>query len=238
MLSQCSNNIKKESIERYLDHAVLKPEMTRGAAVEQIRLGLCYNVRTVCVRPADILLAVDMCKGTQTGVSCVLAFPHGDAMSESKAEEARRHVSLGVDEIDMVVNYGFIRSGLWTELAADIMAVTDVARPFGVKVKTILEISALTLDEVARATEVAIASKADFVKTSTGFASGGATEEAVRVMLHTAGGRCGVKASGGIRDRERAEMFIAMGATRLGVGSTATAAICDGRQDGKAATGY
>ncbi len=214
------------AIERYLDHAILKPDMPRNEAVEQMKLGIQYNVRTICVRPADIPLAVALCKDTRTGVSCVLAFPHGDALSASKADEAGHYVRLGVAEIDMVVNYGLIRSGLWNEVEADIRAVTDVARPAGVKVKTIFETSALTLDEVARATRAAIAAEADFVKTSTGFGGGSATEEAVKVMLDTAAGRIGVKPSGGIRDRERAEMFIQMGATRLGVGSTSTPVIC------------
>lgn len=225
-----------KNIERYLDHAVLKPEMTRDEAIEQMRIGVDHNVRTICVRPADIPLALELCRGTETEVSCVLAFPHGAALSASKADEAKRYVELGVAEIDMVVNYGFIRSGLWNELEVDIRAVTDVARPAGTRVKTIFETAALTLDQVARATETAIAAQADFVKTSTGFGEAGATEEAVRAMLDTAAGRIGVKPSGGIRDRERAEMFVAMGATRLGVGSTSTPAICRADQDA-AATG-
>lgn len=219
-----------QTIERYLDHAVLKPEMTREEALEQMRLGIDYNVRTICVRPCDIPVAVELCKGTQTEVSCVLAFPHGGALSESKADEAKRYVALGVAEIDMVVNYGFIRSGLWAELEADIRAVTDVARPAGVKVKTIFESACLTLDEVARATEAAIAAQADFVKTSTGFGGEGATEAVVEAMLKTAAGRIEVKPSGGIRDRQRAEMFVAMGATRLGVGSSSTPVICGDRK--------
>ena len=217
---------KNLPIERYLDHAVLKPEMTREEALEQMKLGIQYNVRTICVRPADIPLAVTLCQGTQTTVSCVLAFPHGDSLSASKADEARHYVRLGVAEIDMVVNYGFIRSALWNDLEADIRAVTSIARPSGVKVKTIFETSALTMAEIERATCAAISAEADFVKTSTGFGGGSATEEAVKVMLDTAAGRIEVKPSGGIRDRERAEMFINMGATRLGVGSTSTPAIC------------
>lgn len=230
-MKSCSEDKKRTGsstgINRYLDHAVLKPEMRRAEALEQMQTGLDYNVRTLCVRPGDISLAVDLCRGTETEVSCVLAFPHGCALSASKADEAKRYVGLGVAEIDMVVNYGFIRSGLWDELEADIRAVTDVARPAGVNVKTIFETSALTLDEVARATEAAIAAQADFVKTSTGFGDGGATPEVVETMVNTAAGRIGVKASGGIRDRETAEMFVAMGATRLGVGSTSTPAVCE-----------
>jgi deoxyribose-phosphate aldolase len=185
-------------------------------------------VRTICVRPCDIQLAVTMTRGSRTAVSCVLAFPHGTALSASKADEARRCVEMGVAEIDMVVNYAFIRSAEWDRLAADIRSVVEVARPAGVKVKTILETCVLDLEQVARATEVAIAAEADFVKTSTGFASGGATPEVVETMLRAAAGRIGVKPSGGIRDRERAEMFLKMGATRLGVGSTSTPTICAG----------
>ncbi len=215
-----------QPIERYLDHAVLKPDMPPEEALEQMKLGIDYNVRTICVRPTDIPVAIELCKDTQTEVSCVLAFPHGHALSQSKADEAKRYVDLGVSEIDMVVNYGLIRGGLWDEVQADIQAVTDVAIPANVKVKTIFETATLTLPEIARATEAAVAAKADFVKTSTGFGGEGATEEAVKTMLDIAASRIEVKPSGGIRDRQRAEMFIAMGATRLGVGSTSTPVIC------------
>lgn len=227
-----------QSIARYLDHAVLKPEMTRADAIGQIRLGIEFNVRTVCVRPADIALAMRLCAGTETEVSCVLAFPHGDALSGSKRDEAMRYVDLGVAEIDMVVNYGFIRSGLWDELYDDIRAVAGIAESAGVKVKTIFETSVLTRDEIARATEVAIAARADFVKTSTGFASGGATEEAVAAMLRAAGGRIGVKASGGIRDRGSAERYLAMGVARLGVGSASTPVICGACRPAAVGAGY
>lgn len=217
-----------QPINRYLDHAVLKPEMTRDEATEQMKIGVRYNVRTICVRPADIELAKDISNGTDTQVSCVLAFPHGTALSAGKADEARRYIGLGVDEIDMVVNYGFIRSGLWDLVEEDIRAVTAVAAGAGVKVKTIFETACLSISEIARATEVAVWAQADFVKTSTGFGPGGATKEAVQAMLDAGKGRIGVKPSGGIRDLATAQMFVEMGATRLGVGSTSTPVICDG----------
>ena len=218
--------MKRQPINRYLDHAVLKPEMSRDEAGEQMRIGVEYDVRTICVRPADIELAKDISKGSGTEVSCVLAFPHGVALSASKADEAKRYVELGVAEIDMVVNYGFIRSSLWGLLEKDILAVTEIAKPAGVKVKTIFETSQLTLPQVAKATEIAIACNADFVKTSTGFGGEGATEDVVRMMLETSAGRIGVKPSGGIRDLPQAIMFVDMGATRLGVGSSSTPIIC------------
>jgi deoxyribose-phosphate aldolase len=136
----------------------------------------------------------------------------------------------------MVANYGFIRSGLWDEITADIRAVTAVARPAGVPVKVIFETAFLTLDEIQRAVQCAIAANADFVKTSTGFNGEGATVEQVQAMLDAAQGRIKVKPSGGIRDRARAELFIQMGAQRLGNGYTSTPAICEGV--GKTAAEY
>ncbi|MFW6292686.1 MAG: deoxyribose-phosphate aldolase [Spirochaetota bacterium] len=222
-------------INRYLDHAVLKPELTRDESKAAIELGIDYKVRTVCVRPCDIELAASMCKGTDSEVSCVLAFPHGCTSSEVKAGEAKAYIAAGTNEIDMVVNFGFVRSGMWDEVVADIRAVTDVAKPEGVLVKVIFETAYLTVDEIRRTTECAITANADFVKTSTGFASEGATEEAVRAMVETAAGRVSVKPSGGIRDRERAEFFIGLGAKRIGNGFSSTEAICSGAGSGTGA---
>ncbi len=217
-----------KDINRYLDHAVLKPELTRQEAIEAIQLGIDYKVRTVCVRPCDIELAVEMCEGTASEVSVTLAFPHGCTSSLVKADEANRYIAAGAKEIDMVVNYGFVRSGMWDEVVADIRAVTDVAKPAGVLVKVIFETAYLTLDEIKRTVQCAIDAEADFVKTSTGFAHEGATEEKVQVMLDVAGDKIKVKPAGGIRDRARAEKFIEMGVKRIGNGYTSTVAICEG----------
>ena len=217
-----------QNIHRYLDHAVLQPNLNREEATAAIQLGIDYRVRTVCVRPCDIELAAAMCRGTESEVSCVLAFPHGCTSSLVKADEARRYIAAGTNEIDMVVNFGFVRSAMWDEVVGDIRAVTDVAKPAGVPVKVIFETAYLNLDEIARTVECAVEAGADFVKTSTGFAGEGATEEKVKVMLDTARGRIMVKPSGGIRDRARAEMFIEMGAMRIGNGYTSTQVICEG----------
>jgi deoxyribose-phosphate aldolase len=216
-----------KGINTYLDSAVLKPEMTRDETVAAIKMAVDYKSATVCVRPCDIDLAKEMSSGSVTGVSVVLSFPHGSGLSEVKAMEAKAYIEKGVDEIDMVVNYGYIRSGLWDLVEHDIRCVTDVTRPAGVPLKVILESTELTLDEVAKATEVAIKANADFVKTSTGFASGGASEEAVKTMLETAKGRIKVKPSGGIRDFNRAKLFVDMGVDRLGNGFSSLPAICD-----------
>ena len=124
--------MKTERINRYLDHAVLKPEMTQDEARDAIQLGIDYKVRTVCVRPCDIDMAVEMCRDTDTEVSCVLAFPHGNTLSEVKASEADLYIQKGVHEIDMVVNYGYIRSKLWDKVEEDIRAVASVTGQAGI----------------------------------------------------------------------------------------------------------
>ena len=225
-------------INRYIDAAILKPETTRAEAREAIVTMAKLKMRTVCVRPCDIALAVELCRGTETDVSCTLSFPHGVALSESKADEAQRYIELGVAEIDMVVNYGLILSGEWEGVRRDIRGVREVAKPRGVLLKVILETCMLTVEEITRATEIAIEEGADFVKTSTGFAAGGATQEAVEAMVKASGGRIQVKASGGIRDMERARLFVGMGCTRLGVNYTTAAVMCGGEdQNGGAGAG-
>lgn len=214
------------ALNRYIDHAVLKPDMTPADAERHIASGIEFRVRTVCVRPCDIPLAARLCAGTDTAVSCVLSFPHGCALSAGKADEARRYVDLGAKEIDMVANIGYERAGLWELFADDVRGVVEAAHPAGVLVKVILETSCLTVDQAAAATEAAVSAQADFVKTSTGFASAGATEEMVEAMVAAAKGRIAVKASGGIRTREQALRFIEIGASRLGVGSTTTPVLC------------
>ncbi|MBN2509097.1 MAG: deoxyribose-phosphate aldolase [Spirochaetales bacterium] len=217
-----------DHIERYLDAAVLKPDCTRTEAEEAIRDCIAWKTKTVCVRPCDIDLAVRLCRGTETGVSCVLAFPHGDTTSAVKAAEASDYIARGVDEIDMVANIGFVCSGMWKEVTADINAVVDPAKKADTPVKVILETCYLTDHEIRKAVECAVEAGADYVKTSTGFGSEGATKEAVAAMVEAAGGRIKVKASGGIRDRAAAELFIHLGADRLGNGYTSNKAIIQG----------
>ncbi|GCE14634.1 deoxyribose-phosphate aldolase [Tengunoibacter tsumagoiensis] len=217
-------------INRYLDHAILRPEMSNAEVVQAIKLGIEYKVKTVCVRPCDIELALQLSSGTETAVCCVLGFPHGVVPGSIKAEEAKLYVALGVAEIDMVVNYSYIKSGAWDKVEQDIQAVYTVTHAAGVTLKVILETSMLTLDEIKQATIIARGVGTDFVKTSTGFNGPGATEEAVKAMLEAAQGEIKVKPSGGIRDAEKALKFIQMGCHRLGVNYTSTVAICEGLQ--------
>ena len=216
------------AINRYLDAAVLYPELERDKTREAIRSIIDFECRTACIRPCDIDMAVELCRDTVTDVCVVLGFPHGCGLSRVKSLEAQAYLDEGVDEIDMVVNYGYIRSGVWDLVEEDIKAVSDITRERSILLKVILETTELTTEQIKRATECAVAAQADFVKTSTGFASGGATVEAVQLMLEAADGRIAVKASGGIRDFAQAKTYIDMGVTRLGVGYPAVAAICTG----------
>lgn len=217
-----------EKISRYLDAAVLKPNMTRQEAREAIELGVRYDVKTVCVRPCDIELAQEICKGSDTAVSCVLDFPHGAGGADAKAALAELYAGKGVYEIDMVMNYGYARGGCWDVVQQEIEGVVKAAHAHGVPVKVIFETSELTPETIEKGVKVCIAAGADFVKTSTGFSSQGATVEAVETMLRAAEGRIKVKASGGIRNYETAKKYVDMGCERLGVGYSSTQAICDG----------
>ena len=206
------------NIARYFDAAVLKPEMTPEQVEAAIKESIAGDALTVCVRGCDIQLAKKLCEGTNTAVSCVLDFPYGYSGVEVKRAAARDYAAQGVLEIDMVMNYGAAIGGKWDVVEEEIRAVVEEAHAKNVGVKVIFETSQLNDAQIRKATEVCIAAKADFVKTSTGFNGCGATVEAITAMLETAKGRIKVKASGGIRNYETAKMYVDMGVERLGIG--------------------
>lgn len=220
-----------KKINRYLDHAVLKPEMTIEEVKEAIQIGINYEVRTVCVRPCDIDIAAEMCKGTETEVCCVLGFPHGVSLSETKAYEANMYCKKGVSEIDMVANYSFIKSELWDEVEKDIKDVHDITKVHGALLKVILETNMLSDEQIKKATQLCASIGVEYVKTSTGFNGEGASVKAIDIMLAATSNGTKVKASGGIRDYEKAMLFIEKGCERLGVGCSSTPIICDNIMD-------
>jgi deoxyribose-phosphate aldolase len=218
------------NLASYLDVAILKPDMTPEEVEEAIRLCLPYQPCTFCVRPSDIPLVKPLCRQHRIGLCVVLGFPHGCLLPASKADEAQRYLEAGVDEIDMVCNISWVRSGKWDQVRDDIAGVSALTRPAGVPLKVIFETCLLRESEIETLVDIAVEAKADFVKTSTGFNGEGARDEHVRLMIQTARKRIQVKPSGGIRSPERARALIEMGATRLGVGYQAVPALCSGEQ--------
>ncbi len=218
----------KEKIAKTLDHAALKANLTDKDIVDACALGRKYNVATVCVRPSDVPLAVKELAGSGVDVSVVIGFPHGAHKPQTKALEAKLAIADGAKELDMVMNVGKFLSGDHEWVKRDIAGVVAEAKPKGVLVKVILESTYLTLDQVAKACEIARDAGANFVKTSTGFADvgPGATPESIGVMVKTVGATMGVKASGGVRDYLGAVGFLEQGCKRLGTAG-GTKAICE-----------
>lgn len=205
-------------LERFIDHTLLKPETT----VEDIKK-ICeeakeYNFFSVCINPSYVKLSKELLDGSDTKVCTVIGFPLGATTSEVKSFETKDAINNGADEVDMVINIGALKSGDYDLVKEDIQAVVDAADGQAL-VKVIIESALLTSDEIMTASKLSKEAGADFVKTSTGFNGGGATEEAVALMRMTVGEDLGVKASGGIRSREDALKMIEKGATRLGASS-------------------
>ena len=218
----------KEDVAKLIDHAVLKPAATEDDVRTNAAMCKERGVGDLCVRPCDVALAAKELAGSSTTVAAVIGFPHGSNRSEVKALEAKFALEDGAAELDMVMNIGKFLSGDDAYVQRDIEAVVAEAKLKNAVFKVILEICLLTLDQVARACKIAEAAGADFVKTSTGFSGGGATPEAVDVMLKTVGDTMSVKASGGIKTWETAIAYLDQGCKRLGVGSTA--AVLDGAE--------
>ncbi|MGM0168474.1 deoxyribose-phosphate aldolase [Enterococcus sp. AZ135] len=216
-----------EELGSYIDQSVLKPEFTEAEIRQYIQEGIDYHCKTVCINPSSLDIAAELVKGTKTEICVVCDFPFGTSTTESKVAQAELYCKCGdVAELDIVANYGWIRSGKWDDVTADIKAVVDICHTYGTAVKVIFETDALTVDEVKKASECAIQAGADFLKTSTGFLTGfegnGATPEIIQVMMDVADGRAKVKGSGAIRTQEHFFQLIDMGIDRMGVGYKST----------------
>ncbi len=222
-----ASEMSVKELAAYIDQSVLKPEFTRTDIRKYIQEGVDFGCKTVCINPSSLPIARPMCKGTDTGLCVVCDFPFGLSETASKVLQAEEICRKGdIADLDIVANYGWIRSGMWDEVGGDIKAVADITHKYGAILKVIFETDALTLEEVAKATDVACIAGADYVKTSTGFFTGGksdgATPEVIRVMMEAAKGRCKIKGSGGIRTRERFLELIDMGIDRMGIGYRST----------------
>lgn len=219
-------------LARYIDQSVLKPEFTEADIRKYIQEGIDFGCRTVCINPSSLPIAIEMCEGTDTQICIVCDFPFGLSTTASKVMQAEEYCQTGkIFELDIVSNYGWIRSGKWDDVKRDIQSVCSICHKYGTAVKVIFEVDALTIEEIKRATEIAIEAGADFVKTSTGFYTGGksegATPEVIQAMIDVAQGRCQIKGAGGIRTREHFFQLIDMGIDRMGIGYRSTPVVLD-----------
>ncbi len=204
------------SVAAMIDHTLLKPEATRADIEKLCREAAQFHFATVCVNPGWVALAANLLRGSGVGVCSVVGFPLGATTPDVKHYETRRAIFDGATEIDMVVNIGALKSGDLQTVERDIAAVVAPCREASVISKVILEVALLTDDEKIAGCTLAKAAGADFVKTSTGFASGGATAHDVALMRRVVGADMGVKAAGGVRDYEGLKAMVAAGATRVG----------------------
>ena len=205
------------AIQTYIDNTALKPDCTPDVIEKLCAESIEYGCASVCVNPAYVPLVAELLKGTEVKVCTVIGFPLGMNASEVKAFEASYAEKQGAEEVDMVINVGMLKAGNDEYVQKDIEAVVKASN--GKLVKVIIETCLLTDEEKVRACKLAKAAGADYVKTSTGFSTGGATTHDIALMRETVGAEMGVKASGGIRDYETAKAMIEAGASRIGASS-------------------
>jgi deoxyribose-phosphate aldolase len=207
-------------IAQFIDHTLLKPEATRQQILQLCAEARQFGFAAVCVNPFWARTCAEQLVGTPVKVCSVVGFPLGATMPEVKAYETRRAIQNGADEIDMVINVGALKGNETTLVEADIAGVVLACQEGGAHSKVIIEAVLLTDEEKIKACELAKAAGADFVKTSTGFAAGGATAADVALMRRAVGPDLGVKAAGGIRSYEDAQKMVAAGATRIGASAS------------------
>lgn len=212
-------------LNRMIDHTILKADATKEDVLRIIEEAKTYHFYSVCINPTWVALAAEELKGEPTAVCTVIGFPLGANTSEVKAYETADAIKNGADEVDMVINIGALKSKQFKKVQADIEAVVSAAKDKAL-VKVIIETALLDNEEIVKACELAKAAGADFVKTSTGFSTGGAVVADVKLMRETVGPEMGVKASGGIHNEAEAAAMVEAGANRLG--TSASVAIVTG----------
>ncbi|MDR3545849.1 MAG: deoxyribose-phosphate aldolase, partial [Candidatus Limnocylindrales bacterium] len=215
--------LSERDIAKMIDHSLLRPELDDAFVEAGCALAAKYDVASVCCRPADVARAATLLLGTDVHVGGTIGFPHGNHATEVKVFEARRALADGATELDMVLQIGALKSGRDADVEADIRAVVEVAHAAGAIVKVIFENAYLTDDEKIRACRLSEAAGADFVKTSTGFAPGGATHDDLRLMRANTSPHIQVKAAGGVRTLDALLAVRELGVSRIG--ATATEAI-------------
>lgn len=217
-------------LNRMIDHTILKPEATEAAVQKIIDEAKEYNFFSVCINPCWVAFASEQLADTDVAVCTVIGFPLGANTPEVKAYEAADAIKNGANEVDMVINIGALKSQQYDYVRQDIQGVVDAAKGKAL-VKVIIETALLIDEEKVKACELAKEAGADFVKTSTGFSTGGAKVADIRLMRETVGPDMGVKASGGVHNAEEALAMIEAGATRIGA-STGVAIVSGATGEG------
>lgn len=207
-------------IARMIDHSLLRPELTQQDVRKGCEVARKYNVASVCCAPADVLLVKKLLQESDVKTTTVIGFPHGYNKTQTKVFEAEQAIQDGAVELDMVLNISRLLSGDYDYVKSDIQAVVEVAHRSGALVKVILENYYLTDEQKKKACRLCEEAGADFVKTSTGFAAGGATLEDLRLMRQSVSKKVQVKAAGGVRDLEMALKVREAGCTRFGATQT------------------
>lgn len=208
-----------QNLAATLDQTLLQPTVTSQDVLQACEEASHYRFACLVVNPCWIALAHSALAGTGVPVGSVIGFPLGASLTRSKREEADSALRLGATELDMVINIGALKGRENAMVQTDVAAVVEVAHNTGARVKAILETCLLTLEEKLRASEICVAAGVDFLKTSTGFSTAGATAEDVSLLRGVAGGRCGVKAAGGLRTLQAVQAMIEAGANRIGTSS-------------------
>ncbi|WP_313798226.1 deoxyribose-phosphate aldolase [Cytobacillus sp.] len=208
------------NVAKMIDHTLLKADATKEQIEKLCAEAKEYNFASVCVNPAWVKRSAELLSGTEVKVCTVIGFPLGASTPETKAFETKNAIENGATEVDMVINIGALKGGDNELVERDIRSVVNAAKDKALT-KVIIETCLLNEEEKVRACELSVKAGADFVKTSTGFSTGGATVEDIALMRKTVGPTIGVKASGGVRSAEDAEKMIKAGATRIGASSGA-----------------
>lgn len=210
-----------EQVAKTIDHSILKPDFTYADVAAGAELALKYNTASYCIRPMDVAAAAKALAGSTVNVCTVIGFPHGSTTTATKAFETKDAIANGAVEIDMVMNVSAMLSGDFDFVEQDIRAVVEVAHAAGASVKVIFETAFLNDEQIIKACELTEKAGADYVKTSTGFASEGATTHNVALMKKTVGDRLKVKSSGGVRTLDQLIDYMDLGVTRSGCSATA-----------------
>ncbi|MFY9255808.1 MAG: deoxyribose-phosphate aldolase [Fuerstiella sp.] len=209
-------------ISKMIDHSLLQPTMNQEVLESGIQLALAYDAASVCIMPYYVKRCAELLKGSTVKVSTTIGFPHGGHTTAIKKAEAQQAIADGCEELDMVVNISKVLSADWDYVTADIKAVIEVAHAAGRKVKVIFENCYLNDDQKTKLCEICTKLNADWVKTSTGYGTGGATIEDLTLMRKASGSDLQVKAAGGVRELDKLLEVRALGVTRVGASATRT----------------